>query len=163
MVSSWSPGGILGRAPTVGDTFKPVPQSRLKVPARTGRYMFSQQRRLPCDLNWGANSIKHLRGLHCQWSQHFVGNTLLLSTANPARRTASIPGAAKKVWREYGRRALLEDGGVEPEPPPGGTVDAEPPLEVEEVVGLWPGAADGLAPGLPSDSTSILSLWPAWQ
>ncbi|KAK9205089.1 hypothetical protein WN943_015355 [Citrus x changshan-huyou] len=53
--------GILGRAPTVGDTFKPVPQPRLEVPARTERHRFSQQRRLPCDSNWGANSIKSLK------------------------------------------------------------------------------------------------------
>ncbi|KAK9217894.1 hypothetical protein WN943_006524 [Citrus x changshan-huyou] len=54
--------GILGRAPTVGDTFKPVPQPRLEVPARTGRHRFSQQRRLPCDSNWGANPVKPLKG-----------------------------------------------------------------------------------------------------
>ncbi|KDO58196.1 hypothetical protein CISIN_1g044995mg, partial [Citrus sinensis] len=50
--------GILGRAPTVGGTFKPVPQPRLEVPARTGRHRFSQQMRLPCDSNWGANPVK---------------------------------------------------------------------------------------------------------
>ncbi|KAH9796637.1 Receptor-like serine/threonine-protein kinase SD1-8 [Citrus sinensis] len=54
--------GILGRAPTVGGTFKPVPQPRLEVPARTGRHRFSQQRRLPCDSNWGANPVKPLKG-----------------------------------------------------------------------------------------------------
>ncbi|KAK9221677.1 hypothetical protein WN944_010105 [Citrus x changshan-huyou] len=54
--------GILGRAPTVRGTFKPVPQPRLEVPARTGRHMFSQQRRLPCDSNWGANPVKPLKG-----------------------------------------------------------------------------------------------------
>ncbi|GAY47223.1 hypothetical protein CUMW_102940 [Citrus unshiu] len=53
---------ILGRAPTVGGTFKPVPQPRLEVPARTGRHRFSQQRRLPCDSNWGANPVKPLKG-----------------------------------------------------------------------------------------------------
>ncbi|KAK9219152.1 hypothetical protein WN943_007792 [Citrus x changshan-huyou] len=54
--------GILGRAPTVEDTFKPVPQPRLEVPARTKRHRFSQQRRLPCDSNWGANPVKPLKG-----------------------------------------------------------------------------------------------------
>ncbi|GAY58747.1 hypothetical protein CUMW_189300, partial [Citrus unshiu] len=54
--------GILGRAPTMEGTFKPVPQPRLEVPARTGRHRFSQQRRLPCDSNWGANPVKPLKG-----------------------------------------------------------------------------------------------------
>ena len=52
----------MGRAPTVGGTFKPVPQPRLEVSARTGRHIFSQQRRLPCDSNWGANPVKPLKG-----------------------------------------------------------------------------------------------------
>ncbi|KAH9695296.1 transmembrane protein [Citrus sinensis] len=46
----------------MGGTFKPIPQPRLEVPARTGRHRFSQQRRLPCDSNWGANSVKTLKG-----------------------------------------------------------------------------------------------------
>ena len=45
------PRGILERAPTMGGTFKPVPQPRLEVPAQTERHRFSQQRRLPCDSN----------------------------------------------------------------------------------------------------------------
>ncbi|KAH9675214.1 cytochrome P450 family 94 subfamily D polypeptide 2 [Citrus sinensis] len=56
------PRGILGRALTVGSTFKPVPQLRLEVSARTGRHRFSQQMRLPCDSNWGANPVKPLKG-----------------------------------------------------------------------------------------------------
>ena len=68
------PRGILRRAPTVGSTFKFVPQPRLKVPVRTERHRFSKQRRLPCDSNWGANPVKPLKGLNCQWSEHFVGN-----------------------------------------------------------------------------------------
>ncbi|KAK9192794.1 hypothetical protein WN944_003487 [Citrus x changshan-huyou] len=60
--SGSSASGILGRAPTVGDTFKPVPQPRLEVPARTERHRFSQQSRLPCDSNWGANPVKPLKG-----------------------------------------------------------------------------------------------------
>ena len=46
----------------MGGTFKPVPQPRLEVPARTERHIFSQQRRLPCDSNWGANTVKPLKG-----------------------------------------------------------------------------------------------------
>ena len=46
----------------MGGTFKPVPQPRLEVPARTGRHRFSQQRRLLCDSNWGANLVKPRKG-----------------------------------------------------------------------------------------------------
>lgn len=53
--------GIFGRAPTVGDTFKAVPQLRLAISARIGRHMFSQQMRLPCNSNWEANPIKSLK------------------------------------------------------------------------------------------------------
>ncbi|KAK9217489.1 hypothetical protein WN943_006116 [Citrus x changshan-huyou] len=48
-------------AQVLGSTFKPVPQPRLEVLARTGRHKSSQQRRLPCDSNWGANSVKPLK------------------------------------------------------------------------------------------------------
>ena len=56
------PRGIMRRAPTVGGTFKPVLQLRLEVPAWTERHRFSQQMRLPCDSNWGANPVKPLKG-----------------------------------------------------------------------------------------------------
>ena len=52
------PWGILRRIPTVGGTFKPVPQPKLEVPARTERHRFSQQRRLPCYSNWKIHVIK---------------------------------------------------------------------------------------------------------
>ena len=62
-------------------TFKYVPQSRLKVPAQIGRHMFSQQRRLPCDLNWRANPIKSLKRTLlpveptlCWWNLFFYFN-----------------------------------------------------------------------------------------
>ena len=41
--------------------FKLAPQLRLKISARTGRHMFSQQIRLPCNSNWRANLIKPLK------------------------------------------------------------------------------------------------------
>ncbi|KAK9199432.1 hypothetical protein WN944_014623 [Citrus x changshan-huyou] len=72
--------GILERAPTVGGTFKPVPQPRLEVPARTGRHMFFQQMRLPCDSNWRANPVKPLKGTLLPveptlcWSSHGISS-----------------------------------------------------------------------------------------
>ena len=55
--------GILGRAPTVGGTFKPVPQPRLEVSARTGRHRFSQQMRFPCYSNGEQTQSNHLKRL----------------------------------------------------------------------------------------------------
>ncbi|KAH9696991.1 Dynamin-related protein 3A [Citrus sinensis] len=49
------------RASTVGGISEPVPQSRLEVPARTGRHMFFQQMRLSCNSNWRANPVKPLK------------------------------------------------------------------------------------------------------
>ncbi|KAH9696993.1 Dynamin-related protein 3A [Citrus sinensis] len=54
-------GRILRRASTVGGISEPVPQSRLEVPARTGRHMFFQQMRLSCNSNWRANPVKPLK------------------------------------------------------------------------------------------------------
>lgn len=42
-------------------TFKYVPQPKLEVIARIERHKFSQQRRLPCDSNQGANPVKPLK------------------------------------------------------------------------------------------------------
>ncbi|KAK9214560.1 hypothetical protein WN944_006553 [Citrus x changshan-huyou] len=57
----------------MGGTFKPVPQPRLEVPARTGRHRFSQQMRLPCDSNWGANPVKLLKGTPLSYKRSFSG------------------------------------------------------------------------------------------
>ena len=46
----------------MGGAFKSVPQPRLEVSPQTERHIFSQQRRFPCDSNWGANSVKPLKG-----------------------------------------------------------------------------------------------------
>ena len=46
----------------MGGTFNLVPQLRLEFSARIERHRFSQQWQLPCDTNWGTNSIKPLKG-----------------------------------------------------------------------------------------------------
>lgn len=38
----------------MGGTFKPAPQFKLEIPARTERHMFFQQMRFSYDSNWGA-------------------------------------------------------------------------------------------------------------
>ena len=71
----------------MGGTFKSIPQLRLEVSARIGRYMFFQQRRLPYDSNWETNLVKPLKGTPLPieptlyWFNHIV-TTLGLVTKN---------------------------------------------------------------------------------
>ena len=98
------PRGILGRAPTVGGTFKPVPQP--------------QQMRFSYDSNWGANSIKPLKGAPltieltlCWWLRrflylitHYIRSLVLTrhtSSSNLSELITSNISLMRRIWFRF--------------------------------------------------------------